>query len=47
MKNTLFNIIAVMGTLGFSLGVVTGFWPVMLLAGVMAAIMYWLSKRLT
>ncbi len=46
MNDILFKIIAVMGTLGFTLGVFTGFWPLMLATFLMAGLMYWLSKRL-
>ena len=44
MENILFKIIAVMGTLGFTLGIVTGFWPVVLAIVVTAALMLFLAK---
>ena len=47
MNDILFKIIAVMGTLGFTLGVFTGFWPVMLAVAVTAFLMHLLMKRLT
>ena len=45
MNDILFKTIAVMGTLGFTLGIVTGFWPVMLAIVVTAGLMLFLTRR--
>ncbi len=41
----LFTIISVAATAGFVLGIISGFWPVLLASALIAAVLLWLPMR--